>query len=498
MRRYARRTCTRTSAPVSYRPPRLRRHGSKDKTRRPHGRARRCALRERRAGGPGRRALRFAPLVRHRLDSRHARWTAAQRAHRRREDRPAGRRRPVRCERGRALAHGDEPGRFAHGVARRVLQRRSRRSPPGEVDRVADSHGGGGDVRPASRESPRPGRRGRGARQGQRRHLRADGQHHAHSAWGPDLRVLRRGPVPDVAPWRRLGPGRPVQGRDRQRQALRGQQPGGRVAGRQRGRAGPADWAAPRAGRPADRRHGRRRAHAARDLPSALRGRGQARSRRLDHVLLQPAQRPVRVREQAPAPGGPRRMGLQGLRARRLWSGQEHGRLVEQRPRLRSLAGLRVFADGGERRAGLGRVEHGPGGRPRETDPAHAVRLRFLRPGRLQGRRRADQQARQSPGRAADRGVGDHPAAQPRRRAPARRGQAEVDRPDRQARRHVHDGRWLGQRGAVLVHHAAQGDRRPRGQRGVGSLRRRQRRRAGGDPGQGRRRGDRGRRRLPE
>ena len=52
---------------------------------------------------------------------------------------------------------------------------------------------------------------------------------------------------------------------------------------------------------------------------------------------------------------------------------------------------------------------------------------------RLQGRRRADRQAGQSPGGAADRGVGDHPAAQRGGALPLDAGQAEVDRPDRQA-----------------------------------------------------------------
>ena len=68
--------------------------------------------------------------------------------------------------------------------------------------------------------------------QGQRRRLRADREHHAHAARRPHLRVLRRGPVPDGADRRRLDPRRAGRGRDRQRQALRGEQPGGRRRGR--------------------------------------------------------------------------------------------------------------------------------------------------------------------------------------------------------------------------------------------------------------------------
>ena len=72
---------------------------------------------------------------------------------------------------------------------------------------------------------------------------------------------------------RRLDQGRAGRGRDRQRQALRGQQPGGR-----RRRGSPARRsAAPVARQPHDGRRARRRAHAARDLPART---SRPRSRR--------------------------------------------------------------------------------------------------------------------------------------------------------------------------------------------------------------------------
>ena len=67
------------------------------------------------------------------------------------------------------------------------------------------------------------------------------------------------------------------------------------------------------------------------------------------------------------------------------------------------------------------------GRRARAPDPAHAVRVRLLRSRRLPRRRRSDRQARPRGGRAADRGVGDHAAAQRARRAAARGIEAALD-----------------------------------------------------------------------
>ena len=67
--------------------------------------------------------------------------------------------------------------------------------------------------------------------EGQRRRLRADGEHHAHAARRAHLRGLRRGPVPGRR--RRRSSwinGAQAQGVIARRQALRGEQPGGRRA----------------------------------------------------------------------------------------------------------------------------------------------------------------------------------------------------------------------------------------------------------------------------
>ena len=81
-------------------------------------------------------------------------------------------------------------------------------------------------------------------------------EHPPHAAQRPELRVLRRGPLPRRPHGRALDPRGAVAGRRRLREALRAQQPG--VA----------------AGH--DRRRGRR-ADAARDLPARLRGGGEGR-----------------------------------------------------------------------------------------------------------------------------------------------------------------------------------------------------------------------------
>ena len=203
---------------------------------------------------------------------------------------------------------GTSNGVAAGGPADDLLQRRPGRRAlgPGHADARADP--AGLDLRPLARLPARSHDRQRGEEQGQRRRLRPHREPHAHPARRAQLRVLRRGPVPDDADGRGVDPGRPVRGSDRQRQALRRQQPGGRAAGHARRRE---------PGQPADRERRDRRADAPRDVPAALRGGDQGGQRRLGHVLLQPRQRAVRVRERAPARG--RAQGRLGLRAASCW-----------------------------------------------------------------------------------------------------------------------------------------------------------------------------------
>ncbi len=259
--------------------------------------------------------------------------------------------------------------------------------------------------------------RERGPVQGQRRHLRPDREHHADAPRRPDLRGLRRGSVPRLAADRRVDPRRAVPGPDRERQALRGQQPGGRQPGRRREPPRAAAGAALLVRQPHDRRCGSRRAHAARGLPAAVRGGRQGGERRLGDVLVQPAERSVRLPERAPAQRGPQaRLGLQGLRARglRRRAPGGNGGVAEQRPRLRALAGHRLFAHADPAGAPRAAGEHGRRRRARAAHTADALRLRLLRPAGLQGRRRPDRQARARADGPANRGVGNHPAPEPR------------------------------------------------------------------------------------
>jgi beta-glucosidase len=84
-----------------------------------------------------------------------------------------------------------------------------------------------------------------------------------------------------------------------------GQQPGGRLARSQCGWAWPAARPAGDGRQSPVREQRRRRADVARDLPAAVRGCRERGARRLDHVLVQPPERPVRVRERAPAEPDP-------------------------------------------------------------------------------------------------------------------------------------------------------------------------------------------------
>ena len=114
--------------------------------------------------------------------------------------------------------------------------------------------------------------------QGHQRQARPGREHRPRPAQRPQLRVLRRGPVPRRPDRRRGDQGHPEPARHRDGQALRAEQPGDQ---------------------PHDGLLRRRRADDARDLPAGVRGGGQAGPRRLGHVLLQPHQRrstPARTR----------------------------------------------------------------------------------------------------------------------------------------------------------------------------------------------------------
>ena len=116
---------------------------------------------------------------------------------------------------------------------------------------------------PAAAESAARDRRARGVRRRPALDLRADGRHRPRSALGPDRRGRRRGPVPRLRDGRGAGarlPGR----RPRRARHDHGHRQAFRRLRRGRGRA-----------RLCRRRH--LRAHAARGLPAALRGRRAGR-----------------------------------------------------------------------------------------------------------------------------------------------------------------------------------------------------------------------------
>ena len=179
----------------------------------------------RRAGGG--RALRrpgHAPLVRHLAVPRPARRPVARRADARGEDLAARRRRALRRRRRRGRPHRHQRRHRAARDADDLLLRRPR-GPLREGDRDAVADRARRDVRPANGRAM-PGHRRRGAPEGQRRRLRAHRRHRAHAARGPRVRELRRGSLPLLRLAVGVDPGGPG-GPDRQRQALRRQQPGG-------------------------------------------------------------------------------------------------------------------------------------------------------------------------------------------------------------------------------------------------------------------------------
>ena len=215
-----------------------------------------------------------------------------------------------------------------------------------------------------------------------------------------------------------------------------------------------------RGGQPLHRGREGRRAHAARDLPARSSRRRSRRAGSGSVMCSYNALNGAHACENRPLLDGhpAPRLGLQGLRARRL-----------RRPPRHVGTGLRagldfepwpfVDADGGENftpanvsaALAAGRTTRRPVDRARAAHPAHAVRLRLLRPRRLRGRRRADRQGR-PPGRGpADRGGRHHAAEEPTascRSTPKRLESLAVIGADGDA---LQDRRRLLRRRALLV-----------------------------------------------
>ena len=166
------------------------------------------------------------------------------------EVRPDGGRR-LRCRR----AHRPQRRDPAAGRPGRGSDRRLRRGAPGQGDRAARAGLAGGHLRPRPGRALRRDRRRRGPQQGQRHPAGPRREHPSHPHRGPQLRVLQRGPGAGQGDGRRVHRGAAGPGCDGRRQALHGQQPGGRARRRRQPLHG-------------QRRGGR--AHAARDLPARL------------------------------------------------------------------------------------------------------------------------------------------------------------------------------------------------------------------------------------
>ena len=156
------------------------------------------------------------------------------------------------------------------------------------------------------------------------------------------------------------------------------------------------------------------------------------RPRRHDHVLLQQAARRLRVREPAPARRDPaQRVGLQGLHDRRLRRRPRHGRLAATTASTSSLA-RPGYGPAGHRRGAARRPDPaGDDRRARPSDPAHAVRLRLLRPRRLPRRRRARSTRRRTRATAAAIEENAITLLRTRGDAAAAERQSQADRRDR-------------------------------------------------------------------
>ena len=242
----------------------------------------------------------------------------------------------------------------------------------------------------------------------------ADRQHPPLGDQWPQFRMLFGRPGADRQPRRRLYRRAAGAGRRRHHQAFRRQ--------RKRNRAH-------------HRQLGHRRAHAARGLPAALRGGGEARRHLGDHVVLQQAQRHLCRREPLAADQGPARgLGLRRHRHVRLVRLAHHRADHQCRPRPRNArSDPRPRREAGRRRRGRARSS------PTRCAPAPCSMLRlFERTGALDDRRTAAG-TRRRPARAPRpdpprRRRGDG-AAQERRHPAARSqalGQDRGHRPKRQ------------------------------------------------------------------
>ena len=192
----------------------------------------------------------------------------------RREDRDGPRRRLPRRQRLRRHRAGQRPPRDPRAAPGRLPGRRRQRLDRGHP--VGRHQRAGLDLGPRPRAGVRPGVRRGAGRQGAQRRPRADHQHPPAAGLGTGARDVQRGPLPHGAAVRAGHQGDPGQPRRGDREALRGQQPGGPAQLDRRERVG---------------------ARAARDLPAGVQGGRAAGPGRRDHVLLQPGQRHVRLRE---------------------------------------------------------------------------------------------------------------------------------------------------------------------------------------------------------
>ena len=112
---------------------------------------------------------------------------------------------------------------------------------------------------------------------------------------------------------------------------------------------------------PLHRRRDHRRAHAARDLPAALRGGGQARARGHRHDGLQQGQRRLHGRQPpARARHAVRRLRLRRLRALGLLRRRRHGRLGARRPEPRPAPAAVLRAGAAARGDRRGPPDHAP------------------------------------------------------------------------------------------------------------------------------------------
>ncbi len=232
-----------------------------------------------------------------------------------REDRPA-------------VRHGlRQPAREAPGDRRPSHERRSARRAQRRGDGLAVRCLDRGQLRSGSRRTDRRRDRARDESEGQEPDPRTDGEHPPRAAGRAQLRELRRGSASRLADGGCLHQRRAERARRRVDQALRPQQSG--------------DGAH-------DHRRAGGRAHDARDLSPALRGRREGSRRADGDVLVQQAERTVGMREPvAAARAAQERVGLPRARGLRLGSHALGGPGAQRRARPRDAG--RAVPEPGER-----------------------------------------------------------------------------------------------------------------------------------------------------